>query len=126
MENKLIIICSDESKWEWHSATTVKNKPNTIINGSCIHCAVEQLKAENKLLKDKLEYWRCTPCEVINDANKNLNAEISALKSKLKIAMQGLADAPNHVCGCCEDSRESVIKHCLAVGKEIEKICGEI
>lgn len=52
--------------------------------------AVEQLKAENKLLKDKLEYWRCTPCEFIQEANKNLNADISALKSKLKIAVEAL------------------------------------
>lgn len=57
----------------------------------------EQLKAENLLLKDKLEYWRCTPCEAINDANKVLNVEIQQLKSKLKIAVDKLKYVSRHL-----------------------------
>jgi hypothetical protein len=84
--------------------------------------AVEQLKAENLELSNMYKQQ----IEKTYSLRVDKDAEITALKSKLKIAMQGLVDVPNHVCGCCEDSRESVIKHCLAVGKEIEKICGEI
>ena len=84
--------------------------------------AVEQLKAENL----ELSNMHKQQIEKTYSLRVDKDAEITALKSKLKIAMQGLVDVPNHVCGCCEDSRESVIKHCLAVGKEIEKICGEI
>lgn len=75
-ENKLVIICSDESKWKWHSATIVKNKPNTIIDGSCIHCAVEQLKAENTKLKGDYSHLE-TVCAV-------KSTEIDILKAVLK------------------------------------------
>ena len=57
---------------------------------------------------------------VLKASNRVLNSEIESLKSKLKIALQGLATATDHVCGCCQDSRDSVLKHCLAVTKEIE------
>lgn len=77
-ENKLVIICSDESKWKWHSATTIKNKPNTIIDGSCIHCAVEQLKAELAYYKNGTQIK-----EIHYDEPALYATEIAALKSKL-------------------------------------------
>lgn len=70
------------------------------------------LKDLNRKLK--IENDRC------KEIAKRDGKDYSDVVRKLKIALQGLATATDHVCGCCEDSRDSVLKHCLAVTKEIE------
>ena len=70
------------------------------------------LKASNRALNSEIER-----CKEIAERD---GADYSDVVRKLKIALQGLATAPDHVCSCCQDSHFSVLKHCLAVAKEIE------
>lgn len=85
--------------------------------------ALEQLKAENLLLKDKLEYWRCTPCEAINDANKVLNVEIQQLKSKIEYANDEIHTLKNKLLvfegmTFSENQEISALKAKLEIAKE--------
>jgi len=75
---KTLLFCSDESKWDWSSATTIKSKPSVVIKGRCNHCAIEQLKKENADLK---EYNDNCISRTLHDAR------VKQLESKLKVAV---------------------------------------
>lgn len=69
-----VVVCTDESKWTWLSATRVSNKPMTAVKSSCAHCGIMELK-ESYAQK----------CEELKKAIKAMNDLRTAQKNYMAV-----------------------------------------